>query len=106
MNATMEANVEATAVEILTLEPTANERPANEHPVHEYCQILQSRWQEFVAAMKEKLKDESAMSTVEYCLGAVAAAALGALLYTVVTSDTVQQALEDIFQRALEQGNR
>ncbi|MGP9722660.1 DUF4244 domain-containing protein [Corynebacterium sp. AOP40-9SA-29] len=46
--------------------------------------------------------DEQGMSTIEYALGCVAAAALGALLYLVVTSDAVEGALTAIFQRALD----
>jgi len=48
------------------------------------------------------LGDEFGMSTIEYALGCVAAAALGALLYLVVTSDSVEAALTGIFERALE----
>lgn len=48
------------------------------------------------------LRDDRGMSTIEYALGCVAAAALGALLYMVVTSDAVESALTSIFQRALE----
>jgi hypothetical protein len=40
-------------------------------------------------------------SSRQYALGCVAAAALGALLYMVVTSDTVEDALTAIFERAL-----
>ena len=42
--------------------------------------------------------------TTAYALGCVAAAALGALLYTVVTSDAVESALSGIFERALSEG--
>lgn len=42
-------------------------------------------------------------STRAYALGTVAAAAFGALLYTIVTSDAVEQALTGIFTRALNQ---
>lgn len=48
------------------------------------------------------LGNDSGMSTIEYALGCVAAAALGALLYLVVTSDSVEAALTGIFERALE----
>ncbi|HIW92069.1 MAG TPA: DUF4244 domain-containing protein [Candidatus Corynebacterium avicola] len=48
------------------------------------------------------LHDDRGMSTIEYALGCVAAAALGALLYMVVTSDAVESALTSIFQRALD----
>ena len=47
------------------------------------------------------LGDDRGMSTIEYALGCVAAAALGALLYLVVTSDSVESALTGIFERAL-----
>lgn len=45
--------------------------------------------------------DDRGMSTVEYALGTVAAAAFGALLYTVVTGGEITQALTDIIERAL-----
>ncbi|WP_445228039.1 DUF4244 domain-containing protein [Corynebacterium sp. USCH3] len=48
------------------------------------------------------IADDRGMSTIEYALGCVAAAALGALLYLVVTSDAVEGALTSIFQRALD----
>lgn len=48
------------------------------------------------------LGNDYGMSTIEYALGCVAAAALGALLYLVVTSDSVEAALTGIFERALE----
>ena len=45
--------------------------------------------------------DESGMSTVEYAIGTIAAAAFGAILYTVVTGDSVVSALTNIIGRAL-----
>jgi hypothetical protein len=45
--------------------------------------------------------DESGMSTVEYAIGTVAAAAFGAILYTVVTGDSVVSALTNIITKAL-----
>lgn len=45
--------------------------------------------------------DESGMSTVEYAIGTVAAAAFGAILYTVVTGDSIVSALTNIITRAL-----
>ncbi|MDT5016389.1 MAG: hypothetical protein QOD39_2549 [Mycobacterium sp.] len=47
------------------------------------------------------LADESGMSTVEYAIGTIAAAAFGAILYTVVTGDSVVSALTNIINRAL-----
>ena len=45
--------------------------------------------------------DESGMSTVEYAIGTIAAAAFGAILYSVVTGDSVVGALTNIINRAL-----
>ena len=44
---------------------------------------------------------DEGMSTVEYAIGTVAAAAFGALLYTVVTGDSVLAALTGLVERAL-----
>ncbi|MCB9439085.1 MAG: DUF4244 domain-containing protein [Mycolicibacterium sp.] len=49
--------------------------------------------------------DDDGMSTVEYAIGTVAAAAFGAILYTVVTGDSVVGALTDIIGRALSTRN-
>jgi hypothetical protein len=45
--------------------------------------------------------DEAGMSTVEYAIGTIAAAAFGAILYTVVTGDSIVSALTNIINRAL-----
>jgi hypothetical protein len=45
--------------------------------------------------------EEDGMSTVEYAIGTVAAAAFGAILYTVVTGDSIVSALTNIITRAL-----
>jgi hypothetical protein len=45
--------------------------------------------------------DESGMSTVEYAIGTIAAAAFGAILYTVVTGDSIVSALTNIIAKAL-----
>ena len=45
--------------------------------------------------------DESGMSTVEYAVGTVAAAAFGGSLYSVVTGDSIVGALTNIIARAL-----
>ena len=54
-----------------------------------------------VARMTLLVTDESGMSTVEYAIGTIAAAAFGAILYTVVTGDSVVSALNHIIGRAL-----
>lgn len=45
--------------------------------------------------------DDAGMSTVEYAIGTIGAAAFGAVLIAVVKSDGVQQSLLDIIQQAL-----
>jgi O-acetylhomoserine/O-acetylserine sulfhydrylase-like pyridoxal-dependent enzyme len=45
--------------------------------------------------------NEDGMSTVEYAIGTIAAAAFGAILYTVVTGDSIVSALTNIITRAL-----
>ena len=47
------------------------------------------------------LVDDAGMSTVEYAIGTIAAAAFGAILYTVVTGDSIVGALTNIINRAL-----
>ncbi len=44
---------------------------------------------------------DDGMSTAEYAIGTIAAAAFGAVLYTVVTGDSVVSALTGLVQRAL-----
>jgi len=53
------------------------------------------------ARMTVVVVDEAGMSTVEYAIGTIAAAAFGAILYTVVTGDSVVGALTGIIGRAL-----
>jgi large-conductance mechanosensitive channel len=49
----------------------------------------------------DAMVDESGMSTVEYAIGTIAAAAFGAILYSVVTGDSIVAALTNIINRAL-----
>jgi hypothetical protein len=55
----------------------------------------------FTVRMMLLASDESGMSTVEYAIGTIAAAAFGAILYTVVTGDSIVSALNRIIGRAL-----
>jgi hypothetical protein len=55
----------------------------------------------FATRMALLASDESGMSTVEYAIGTIAAAAFGAILYTVVTGDSIVSALNHIIGRAL-----
>ncbi|MFW0793629.1 DUF4244 domain-containing protein [Gordonia sp. CPCC 205515] len=45
--------------------------------------------------------DDAGMSTAEYAIGTIAAAAFGAILYTVVSGDNVISALTGIITKAL-----
>ena len=47
------------------------------------------------------LSGDEGMSTVEYAIGTLAAAAFGAVLYTVVSGDSIPGALTGIIERAL-----
>lgn len=51
--------------------------------------------------MREKYPDDSGMSTAEYAIGTIAAAAFAAVLYTVVTGNSVLGGLTSLVQRAL-----
>ncbi|MFZ2177423.1 MAG: DUF4244 domain-containing protein [Rhodococcus sp. (in: high G+C Gram-positive bacteria)] len=44
---------------------------------------------------------EEGMSTAEYAIGTIAAAAFGAVLYSVVTGDSIVTALTNIIDKAL-----
>lgn len=58
-------------------------------------------FREFAARVAVLAADESGMSTVEYAIGTIAAAAFGAVLYAVVTGDSIVSALTNIIGRAL-----
>jgi uncharacterized protein DUF4244 len=55
----------------------------------------------FRARLMVLAMDESGMSTVEYAIGTIAAAAFAAILYAVVTGDSIVSALTNIIARAL-----
>ena len=50
---------------------------------------------------RRRLAADDGMSTAEYAIGTIAAAAFGAILYTVVTGDSVVSGLTALVQRAL-----
>jgi Flp pilus assembly pilin Flp len=52
--------------------------------------------------LRARLRDDSGMSTVEYAIGTLAAAAFAAVLYAVVTGDSIVTALTGLVQRALQ----
>lgn len=53
------------------------------------------------SSIKELLRDEKGMSTIEYAMGSLAAAALAAVLYMVINSGAVVDAIEGIITDAL-----
>ncbi|WP_062366405.1 DUF4244 domain-containing protein [Gordonia sp. PS3] len=59
------------------------------------------RWTEIRELTIRLAAEEEGMSTAEYAIGTIAAAAFGALLYTVVTGDSVLSALTGIIGKAL-----
>jgi len=63
--------------------------------------MLEAKIRETKARVMLLLVDDSGMSTVEYAIGTIAAAAFGAILYTVVTGDSIVSALTNIINRAL-----
>ena len=62
---------------------------------------MRNRFRALSACITVLLVDETGMSTVEYAIGTIAAAAFGAILYTVVTGDSIVSALSNIIGRAL-----
>ena len=55
-----------------------------------------------LSVLVRKLRaDDSGMSTVEYAIGTIAAAAFAAVLYTVVSGESIVTALTNLIQRAL-----
>lgn len=58
-------------------------------------------FQRFTNRLKLLAVEETGMSTVEYAIGTIAAAAFAAILYSVVTGDSIVSALTNIIARAL-----
>jgi hypothetical protein len=54
-----------------------------------------------LAQLRRLREEDDGMSTVEYAIGTIAAAAFGALLYTVVTGESILTALTGLVERAL-----
>lgn len=61
-------------------------------------QNLHSRLRRRVAV---RLREDAGMNTAEYAVGTLAAVAFAGLLLTVLTSETVQNALQALVERAL-----
>ncbi|MFC4943252.1 DUF4244 domain-containing protein [Pseudonocardia sp. GCM10023141] len=54
-----------------------------------------------ITRLRRLRHDDSGMSTVEYAIGTIAAAAFAAVLYAVVSGDSVVTALTSLIERAL-----
>ena len=63
--------------------------------------MVRNKFREVQARLAVLLADDGGMSTVEYAIGTIAAAAFGAILYTVVTGDSIVSALTNIINKAL-----
>lgn len=63
--------------------------------------MIQEHFRDLRARVVILVVADDGMSTVEYAIGTIAAAAFGAILYTVVTGDSIVSALTNIITRAL-----
>ncbi|WP_051387650.1 DUF4244 domain-containing protein [Saccharopolyspora rectivirgula] len=61
-------------------------------------------WWRWLVRLRNAVRGEDGMSTAEYAMGTIAAVGFASLLYTVVTSDTVEGALTALIERALQTG--
>jgi hypothetical protein len=57
-------------------------------------------WRLVITRLAGAVDGEAGMSTVEYAIGTIAAAAFAAVLYKVVTGDMIVGALNDLVRRA------
>lgn len=58
-------------------------------------------WNRLQGKMIELMSRDDGMSTAEYAIGTIAAAAFGAVLYSVVTGDNIVSGLSSIIAKAL-----
>jgi len=100
-NALVSSVVQAAPVQVdPRCDPT---RPVSTvHPIRSAPQRIQlSLWKIRYRIMRAVVAEEG-MSTAEYAIGTIAAAAFGAVLYGVVTGDSIVDALTKIIERALD----
>ena len=62
---------------------------------------IMRRWRLIAARAAGAVRGEAGMSTAEYAIGTIAAAAFAAVLYKVVTGGAVVGALTELVQQAL-----
>ena len=63
--------------------------------------MMRSAYRELQWRLAAAAVDDQGMSTAEYAIGTIAAAAFGAVLYTVVTGGSIVDALTKIIDKAL-----
>lgn len=63
--------------------------------------VLDERESEHRCAKEADVESDAGMSTVEYAVGTVVAAAFAAVLYRIVTGDSVVAGLTDLINSAL-----
>lgn len=63
--------------------------------------VMQSVMREIRSRLMQAVVTDDGMSTAEYAIGTIAAAAFGAVLYTVVTGDSIVNTLTGIIDKAL-----
>ncbi len=69
--------------------------------VHPTSRPARSRGPVLLPRLQRLHDGDDGMSTVEYAIGTIAAAAFGAVLYAVVTGDSIVTALTGLVERAL-----
>jgi hypothetical protein len=69
--------------------------------VHPTVRSARSRGPVLLPRLRGLYDCDDGMSTVEYAIGTIAAAAFGAVLYTVVTGESIVTALTGLVERAL-----
>ncbi len=67
-------------------------------------ELMRGAWRSANTRLLRVVAGEEGMSTVEYAIGTIAAAAFGAVLYTVVTGESIPDALTGIIEKALNTG--
>ncbi|MCQ4121691.1 DUF4244 domain-containing protein [Rhodococcus tibetensis] len=63
--------------------------------------MMENKMRALTARLTLLAVGEEGMSTAEYAIGTIAAAAFGAVLYSVVTGDSIVTALTNIIDKAL-----
>lgn len=90
----------ARAAPVMPCDPTR--QVSTVRPIRSTPQRIQlSLWKIRYRIMRAVVAEEG-MSTAEYAIGTIAAAAFGAVLYGVVTGDSIVDALTKIIERALD----